>query len=609
MFSFLRSGTGQKAERPAVSRAVRLRVESCEERNPAATIYGLTDANQIIRFDSASPTNVTGTVDIQGLNFTERVVGIDFRPRTGQLFGLAVNNFGSGTQAQVITVNPLTGATTRLGGPVTVTAAPGGDFGFDFNPTVDRIRVVNGADENLRFNPNNGARADVPPDTDLNPALTTSVDSSAYDRNFDGLLGGAGTTLYAINRTNASLVTQGGLNQSPSPNGGQIITVGSLGTPLDANEFVGFDIAVNGAARGGPAFATYDFTPGGGLNTGFYNLNLATGAASLVGLVGNGNTRVRGIAAVPDNTLAVGINGGPGGGGEATVMVMNPFTNAQRLPTITPFAGYNGAITVGTADFNRDSVPDVMVGAQNAGGAVKVFDGATGGLLLSTLAFQGFGGTISVAGGDVNGDGFHDLIVGADGANGHVKAFSGNPASSGQLLASFLAYPGYAGGVSVGAVDTNNDGTDSIVVAAGGAGAGGFVATFTAAGVADGGGFQSFAGFGGAVNVAGGDVNGDGIPDIVVGAVGAPGGHVKAFSGAAGNALIFSQLTFEQGFANGVSVGTADVNQDGRYEIQSAPLIGRTTEVRAFDGLTGGMVSSFLALPTTRGARVAGARF
>ena len=47
----------------------------------------------------------------------------------------------------------------------------GDDYGLDFNPTVDRIRVTNDADENLRINPNNGARADTPTnDTNINPA-------------------------------------------------------------------------------------------------------------------------------------------------------------------------------------------------------------------------------------------------------------------------------------------------------------------------------------------------------------------------------------------------------------------------------------------------------
>src|SRR5262249_32892052 len=146
------------------------------------------------------------------------LVGIDFRPRTGQLYGMSVDGAGAGTNGRLYTINPLTGAFTQVGAAFTIPVA-GVGYGFDFNPTVDRIRAVNHGNANFRLNPNNGTIAGVDPM--INPA-GQMIDSAAYDRNFDGQLGASGTTLYTINPVTARLQTQGGVNQNPSPNTGTL---------------------------------------------------------------------------------------------------------------------------------------------------------------------------------------------------------------------------------------------------------------------------------------------------------------------------------------------------------------------------------------------------
>ena len=65
------------------------------------------------------------------------------------------------------------------------------------------------------------------------------------------------------------------------------------------------------------------------------------------------------------------------------------------------------------------------------GGHVKVFDGLTGAEVRSFLAFPGFTGGVFVAGGDTNKDGFGDILVGADaGGAAHVKVFDGQTGST-----------------------------------------------------------------------------------------------------------------------------------------------------------------------------------
>jgi hypothetical protein len=126
-----------------------------------------------------------------------------------------------------------------------------------------------------------------------------------------------------------------------------------------------------------------------------------------------------------------------------------------------------GGISVGAGDVSGDGVADIIVGAGAGalGGHVKVFDGATGAEVRSFFAFSGFTGGVSVASGDVTGDGVADIIVGAGAGapGGHVKVFDG---ATGAEVRSFLAFPGYLGGVNVGSRDLNGDGVSDILVEA-----------------------------------------------------------------------------------------------------------------------------------------------
>ena len=515
-----------------------LRLETLEAREVPATLFALTNANSIARFDSTTPGAVDGLVSISGLNAGESVVGIDFRPRTGQLFGLAVGTNGTGTAARLLTVNPLTGVSGAVGSGFTLSAGdPSAGFGFDFNPTVDRIRVINELGLNLRLNPNDGTIAGT--DANINVG-TPEIDAAAYDRNYDGKLGGAGTTLYTLRAASGTLQTQGTVNQVVSPNSGTQVVVGSLGVNIDSNSPVGFDIAANGTAAGGPAYAIFDGDTTSVVNTGLYTINLTTGAGTRVSAVGNGSTNFIGLAVAPESRYAVG----SGAGTAARVELYDTFTNT-RLRTFDPFPGFTGGVTVATGDVNRDSVPDVIVGAgAGADAHVKVFDGSTGAELSSFYAYdRGFRGGVSVAAGDVNGDGFADLVIAAGSGGGpHVQVFG---RSSTGTVAPFTGVAGLSN--SFFAYDT---------------------------------------GFTGGVNVAVGDVNGDGFADIITGADTGAGPHVKAFNGRT-TTEVASFFAYPQAFNGGVRVGVGDVDRDGRVEILAASGAGRTAGVRAFDANTG----------------------
>ena len=234
------------------------------------TIYALSTTNTLISFDSATPGTVSSPIPITGLVGGETIMAIDFRPSNGLLYALS-------NQSRLYTINRTTGAATLVGSGFTP-ALNGTEFGFDFNPVVDLIRVVSNASENIRLNPNTGAVFAT--DTFLNGATTRAV-GAAYTNNFNGA---TSTTLYDIDSASDILTTQGGPNGIPSPNTGQLFLVGTLG--VDTSDLVGFDIST-----GGTAFAS--LTTGG--IPALYTVNLTNGATTLVGAIGGG-LQIRDIA-------------------------------------------------------------------------------------------------------------------------------------------------------------------------------------------------------------------------------------------------------------------------------------------------------------------------
>lgn len=223
--------------------------------NPDVEFYGLTATNSLLKIDSKNPSTAQTTVPIAGIGAGERLLAIDFRPATGQLYGLS-------SASKLYTINPITGAANAVGTAFTPTIT--GDLvGFDFNPTVDRIRVVTSSGLNLRLNPETGAVAAT--DGNLNPG-TPKVGASAYTNNEAGA---ATTTLYAIDFANSKLYKQ------DPPNDGKLVEVGALNVTLNATADGGFDIDEDDDK----AIAAFTMSGQGKL----YSINLETGAASELG--------------------------------------------------------------------------------------------------------------------------------------------------------------------------------------------------------------------------------------------------------------------------------------------------------------------------------------
>src|SRR5262245_4558949 len=100
--------------------------------------------------------------------------------------------------------------------------------------------------------------------------------------------------------------------------------------------------------------------------------------------------------------------------------------------------------------------------------------------------------------------------------------------------------------------------------------------------------------FTGGTRVALGDVNGDGVPDLITGAGPGGGPHVRVFDGATG-AELRSFFAYDAAFTGGVFVAAGDVNGDGKADIITGAGPGGGPHVRVFDGATGAELRSFFA--------------
>ncbi|HZG00327.1 MAG TPA: DUF4394 domain-containing protein [Chitinophagales bacterium] len=218
--------------------------------NKATTFYALSDGLQLDRFNTQNPGSPLATATISGLQPGETILAIDFRPATGQLYGL-------GSSSRLYVINPMTGVARPIGVEPFMPALSGTVVGFDFNPTVDRIRIVTSTGQNLRVNPETGAVAAV--DGVINGQAGAMISAVAYTNN---TAGSTSTVLYDIDPATDQLFIQ------IPPNAGTLSAIGNLG--LDVEGEGGFDISPNN-----DAFAIYMVN---GVST-LFSVDLQTGGA------------------------------------------------------------------------------------------------------------------------------------------------------------------------------------------------------------------------------------------------------------------------------------------------------------------------------------------
>jgi Ca2+-binding RTX toxin-like protein len=375
--------------------------EPLEERRLLAAMVAVTDSNQLLFFDSATPGTIQQTLPIVGLGIQEKIEAIDVRPATGALYGLGITDQGLNRAGQLYHIT-MAGVATAVGIPFGLALSDTELWGMDFNPVTDQLRVTSSATDNLRLDPNDGSL--IATDT---PLSSGSVDAIAYDRN---TLGNSATTLFGYNWVTDQVVRIGGVDGVPSPNNGIVTNVGPSGIFTNLGE-VGFDIDTAGVARLSANLI--------GGNYALHTLNLTTGAGTLVGNIGSGtipinaltslSPRITILGTATDDTLVVTITGPNSGTYSLNGATPVPFLAADSfsflgaggLDTLTILGTDgadlfrvlgNGDVNVtGSFDFQGSQYENLVIGGR-AGDDLVTVDVGPFGLLPFPLIFDGMGG-------------------------------------------------------------------------------------------------------------------------------------------------------------------------------------------------------------------------
>lgn len=278
---------------------------------PDFMFYALADGNQLLQLNTANPGTVISTVGITGLQSGDRIISMDFRPATGQLYGVS-------NSSRLYVINQLTGVARVIGGGPFSTMIMSDGAAFDFNPTVDRIRLVTNSGQNFRLNPETGTIAAT--DGNINGAAGAVVTGAAYTNNKSGV---TTTTLYVIDPINDRLYIQN------PPNNGTLVSVGPLGVNIAGSS--GFDISSDGTS----ALASLNVAG----RTELHQIDLATGRADKVGDLPNGIYAL----AIPTEAVAYAIDG------FNNLLIFNPLN--PGTPISKPLTGIPSGVNIYGIDF------------------------------------------------------------------------------------------------------------------------------------------------------------------------------------------------------------------------------------------------------------------
>jgi hypothetical protein len=253
----------------------------------AELIFGVTEQDILVTWDSSSPGTIISGKAITGLATNERVQAIDFRGADGQLYAI-------GTQSNLYRINTANGVAVKVNAAPFGTVLDGSNFGMSWNMANDEFRITSNARQNTGVDPF-GTVSSVDGDIayafgDPNFGLNPNVTHSAH-------LNGSQPTFFSIDAGIDVLAFQNELT-------GNLQTIGSLG--INIAEDGGFDISPS------TSIAYAALRPNDQSVSYLYTINLNTGAATVIGQIGGGvNIRAMAVEPIPGPSallaIAIGI--------------------------------------------------------------------------------------------------------------------------------------------------------------------------------------------------------------------------------------------------------------------------------------------------------------
>lgn len=223
---------------------------------PAQTpgnVVGLTESNKLVTFNREAPQMLRTWVAISGLPAGQSLIGIDYRPADGALYGVSRDGgvYVIDARSGMVTMKSRLKAAPDDKRPFS--ALEGSWFAVDFNPVADRLRIVSDTGQNLRINVDTGATINDGP---INGAPGAKVAAAAYT---DSHKGAKATSLYVIDLAGSAIYLQN------PPNNGTLVNRAPLGSGITSVD--GFDIDAKTrfayaalTVNGTPGFYTVDVT-------------------------------------------------------------------------------------------------------------------------------------------------------------------------------------------------------------------------------------------------------------------------------------------------------------------------------------------------------------
>jgi hypothetical protein len=260
---------------------------------------------------------------------------------------------------------------------------------------------------------------------------------------------------------------------------------------------------------------------------------------------------------------------------------------------------FRGGVNLATCDLTGDKVDEIIVGAGRGGGPhVRVFNKDGRYLGVDFFPFRSnFRGGVNVACGDIDGDKTNELIF-AQGADGQawVKVYENDRIKT--VVSNFLAYsPDFRGGVDVATGDINGDGKDEIITGPG-VGGGPHVRVFNGRGQFLGLDFWPYqSNFRGGVDVATGNIDGGREDEIITSQRSFGQAWIKVYKANREKQILGQFLAFSPSHRGGATVSAGDIDRDGADEVIAAVGGGGGPQIRAFEGHGQPLAFNFFAYP------------